>query len=603
MIKSTKMNRDTKDLSIKGESIQSLYGSYLSKLFLVNRRYQRKLVWSIEEKRSFIDSIINGYPVPLILLAEVSTEKGKQLEIIDGMQRMNAIMSFIDQEFDYQGSYFDLDTLADTKLLKDSGKMIQKQSILDRALCANIVRYQIPLSVYQEAGNSHIDEVFKRLNSGGKHLSSQELRQAGALSKFASIVRKLATNIRGDSSAKDILDLNSMKNISITNRNLDYGISVEDIFWVKNNIISKEDLRQSKDEEVIADIVAWVSLEKGVRSSSEILNQLYGYGTDNGESSLESQLEIQIQKINEEVIIDNIQYVFDAIIDIVNTSKKNFNSLIFKNQQNRIPRYFQIVFLTFYELLILEQLEIKDKENLVKQLDRAGDRIIKLAAGGGNWSAKEKTTQIKALSGVLKGCFGKRLDNDPARSQWITRFENLLMQSSTEQTLYDFKIGFHSLSNDQEKFNKELFSKVMKTLTAMANTLKNATGYCIIGVADDKGTANKYNEVYATDYVSYSNFFITGINSEANKYHENTDKYFTKLSQLIKNEPISDRDKDNISRNISIIKYFDKTVIILKIESDSKPSIYDGKYFVRHGSNNSEVKPADFNELFKRFSE
>ena len=516
---------------------------------------------------------------------------------------MNAIMSFIDQEFDYQGSYFDLDTLADTKLLKDSGKMTQKQSILDRALCANIVRYQIPLSVYQEAGNSHIDEVFKRLNSGGKHLSSQELRQAGALSKFASIVRKLATSIRGDSSAKDILDLNSMKNISITNRNLDYGISVEDIFWVKNNIISKEDLRQSKDEEVIADIVAWVSLEKGVRSSSEILNQLYGYGTENGESSLESQLEIQIQKINEEVIVDNIQYVFDTIIDIVNTSKKNFNSLIFKNQQNRIPRYFQIVFLTFYELLIIEQLEIKDKENLVKQLDKAGDRIIKLAAGGGNWSAKEKTTQIKALSGVLKGCFGKRLDNDPARSQWITRFENLLMQSSTEQTLYDFKIGFHSLANDREKFNKELFSKVIKTLAAMANTLKNATGYCIIGVADDKGTADKYNEIYGTDYVSYSNFFITGINSEANKYHENTDKYFTKLSQLIKNEPISDRDKDNISRNISIIKYFDKTVIILKIESDSKPSIYDGKYFVRHGSNNSEVKPADFNELFKRFSE
>jgi len=597
------MSRDTKDLSIKGESIQSLYGSYLSKLFLVNRRYQRKLVWSIEEKRSFIDSIINGYPVPLILLAEVSTEKGKQLEIIDGMQRMNAIMSFIDQEFDFQGSYFDLDTLADTKLLKDSGKMTQKQSILDRALCANIVRYQIPLSVYQEAGNSHIDEVFKRLNSGGKHLSSQELRQAGALSKFASIVRKLATSIRGDSSAKDILDLNSMKNISITNRNLDYGISVEDIFWVKNNIISKEDLRQSKDEEVIADIVAWVSLEKGVRSSSEILNQLYGYGTENGESSLESQLEIQIQKINEEVIVDNIQYVFDTIIDIVNTSKKNFNSLLFKNQQNRIPRYFQIVFLTFYELLILEQLEIKDKENIVKQLDKAGDRIIKLAAGGGNWSAKEKTTQIKALSGVLKGCFGKRIDNDPARSQWITRFENLLMQSSTEQTLYDFKIGFHSLSDDGEKFNKELFSKVIRTLAAMANTLKNATGYCIIGVADDKSTADKYNEIYGTDYVSYSNFFITGINSEANKYHENTDKYFTKLSQLIKNEPISDRDKDNISRNILIIKYFDKTVIILKIESDSKPSIYDGKYFVRHGSNNFEVKPADFNELFKRFSE
>ena len=75
----------SKDLSIKGESIPSIYGLYLAKQYLVNRRYQRKLVWSLEEKRSFIDSIIRGYPVPLVLLAEVATEKGKQLEIIDGM--------------------------------------------------------------------------------------------------------------------------------------------------------------------------------------------------------------------------------------------------------------------------------------------------------------------------------------------------------------------------------------------------------------------------------------------------------------------------------------------------------------------------------------
>jgi uncharacterized protein with ParB-like and HNH nuclease domain len=115
------MSTETKDLSIKGESIQSLYGSYLHKMFLVNRRYQRKLVWTLEEKRSFIDSIISGYPVPLVLLAEVTTERGRQLEIIDGMQRMNAIMSFIDQEFDAAGEYFDLDTMADTKLLKDGG--------------------------------------------------------------------------------------------------------------------------------------------------------------------------------------------------------------------------------------------------------------------------------------------------------------------------------------------------------------------------------------------------------------------------------------------------------------------------------------------------
>ena len=39
----------------------------------------------------------------------------------------------------------------------------------------------------------------------------------------------------------------------------------------------------------------------------------------------------------------------------------------------------------------------------------------------------------------------------------------------------------------------------------------------------------------------------------------------------------------------------------MKIESDSKPSVYGGKYFVRHGSNVDEVAPENFSELFARF--
>lgn len=600
------MAKDNTDLSIKGESIQSLYGSYLSKTFLVNRRYQRKLVWTIEEKRSFIDSIINGYPVPLVLLAEVTVEQGKNLEIIDGMQRMNAIMSFIDQEFDIEDKYFDLDTMADTKLLKDKEIIIQKEGVLDRELCARIVRYQMPLSVFQDAGNSHIDEVFRRLNSGGRHLSKQELRQAGAVSKFASIVRKLASNIRGDSSALDVLNLNTMKNISITNKHLDYGIAVEDIFWVKNSIITKEDLRQSKDEEVIADLVAWISIDKGIRSSSDMLNQLYGYEEHDltgSESSLAAQVEIQIQKVNEEVIILNIQFVLDYLIKLIKSSGKTFNALLFENQQAKIARYFQVVFLAFYKLLIEEGMEAVDNKSILSHLDKAGDKTIKLAAGGGNWSAKEKQTQINALCGVLRGCFKKSKTNDPARNQWITRFENILMQSSTEQTLYDFKVGLHALSVTKDELNQETFSKIIKTLTAMANTLPGATGYCLLGVADNKASADRFKAVYKADYVCYSSFFVTGINAEALTHHGDIDKYFTKITQLIKNEPVSERDKDNISRNIATVNYFDKTVIVLKIESGEIPSIYGGKYFVRHGSNVDEVEPQNFAGLFQRFQQ
>jgi hypothetical protein len=47
----------------------------------------------MKEKQNFIDSIIQGYPVPIILLAESAKRDDNSLEIIDGMQRLDAIVS------------------------------------------------------------------------------------------------------------------------------------------------------------------------------------------------------------------------------------------------------------------------------------------------------------------------------------------------------------------------------------------------------------------------------------------------------------------------------------------------------------------------------
>lgn len=515
------------------------------------------------------------------------------------MQRLNAIMSFIEQEFDVNNEFFNLDSIADTKLLKDEEKLVQQGTPMDREVCANIARYQVPLSVFQEKGASHVDEVFRRLNANGRHLSKQELRQAGATSKFASIVRKIASSIRGDSSANDILNLSAMKNISITSKNLTYGINVDDVFWIRNNIITRESLRESNDEEIIADIVAWTSIGKSLRSSSDILNQLYGFEAEDGDTNLAQQVELAIQKINEDQVISNVQKVFDIIISILEASGKTFNSLLFEKQQPKISRYFQIVYLAIFEQVVEQGKEITNMPGLVKALDKAGDRIIKLSQGGGNWSAREKQSAIEALEGPLRKHFSKTKGNDPTHQQWITRLENILMQSTTEQSLYDFKLGLHSLAG--KKFDTALLSKIIKTLTAMANTMRNATGYCIIGIADTLKTANSFEKRYGVKGNSYSSFWITGVDAEANEYHQGVDAYFTKVTQLIKSQPISERDKDYIARNITTVRYFDKTLIILKIESGPVPSIYDRQYFVRHGSNLSEVPPEQFHTLFARF--
>lgn len=176
------------ELSVQGESLQRLYSQYTQGRYLVNRRYQRKLVWAVEEKAKLIDSVIQRLPIPLILLAETHEDGLSRFEVIDGLQRLNAIFSFIQNEYSVSGKYFDLETLADTKYLKDQGGLTQKTPALSRAACLDIANYLLPVSVYRSATESSVDEVFRRINSSGRYLSLQEIRQAGATVEIAHLV-------------------------------------------------------------------------------------------------------------------------------------------------------------------------------------------------------------------------------------------------------------------------------------------------------------------------------------------------------------------------------------------------------------------------------
>lgn len=43
-----------------GKVVERSYEDYRNNQYLVNRRYQRKLVWELEEKQAFIDSLANA---------------------------------------------------------------------------------------------------------------------------------------------------------------------------------------------------------------------------------------------------------------------------------------------------------------------------------------------------------------------------------------------------------------------------------------------------------------------------------------------------------------------------------------------------------------
>src|SRR5215831_12754075 len=51
------------DLSSQPTPVQTIYNWYRDGALYVNRKYQRKLVWTLIEKQKLIDSILRGYPI------------------------------------------------------------------------------------------------------------------------------------------------------------------------------------------------------------------------------------------------------------------------------------------------------------------------------------------------------------------------------------------------------------------------------------------------------------------------------------------------------------------------------------------------------------
>ncbi len=59
----------------------------------INPSSQRQHVWNLVIKSRFIESIILGFPIPQILLAYDSKERGKHI-VVDGNQRLLSIIEF-----------------------------------------------------------------------------------------------------------------------------------------------------------------------------------------------------------------------------------------------------------------------------------------------------------------------------------------------------------------------------------------------------------------------------------------------------------------------------------------------------------------------------
>lgn len=575
-------------------TIETIYSFYKEEILIVNRNYQRKLVWSLDEKVKFIDSIIRGFPIPLFLVAEMEYTGKKRYEIIDGMQRLEAIVSFIEGNFQVNGKYFDLNSTSVTKFLKDDNLLIQKHPILDRALCRDITSYEIPLSITLNNEDGIIEEIFRRINSNGKHLSRQEIRQAGILNEFSRIVREISEALRGDASHEEILPLNKMKLLSLNNRGLDYGIQIPNIFWCKHNIITIENIRESRDEELVAYLLIGILTNNKLSYSARSLDLIYTV-----EESDEYKIVIEsLRKYGKEKIEMLFNLVFDELRKTIEASGKSFANLLFSANKNYVNRAYQIVFSAFYDLLIIKNREIISYQKLAHELKDVGLKELAIKLEHVRENNEERRRAINLLVGIIEKHFIERKINDPTKVTGIIKLETLLTKSGTEDNCYDFKIGFHRM--EEKSFESTNINDVIKTLTAMGNKGKGTIGYVLVGIADKESDAMRFKKFYNLKYLKVGKFNVCGIQGEAIKGYKDLEHYRRKFEGVIKNLKVEPGYYiDQILENMELVDYYDKSILILKIEAKDDPIKFEGDYFVRQ--NTSTVPEFNERQLWSRF--
>jgi hypothetical protein len=488
--------------------------------------------------------------------------------------------------------------MAVTKDLLDKGDLTQKEPVLERENCVQIATYSIPFSIYEFTDGSTVDEVFRRINSGGRKLSRQELRAAGALGHFATAVRKISTQVRGDASHTDILRLNEMASISITNRELNYGIPVDTIFWVNQGILTKEQVRESRDEELLVDILAYMVLPSPPPSRLEFFDDYYAMSDAELSIRRFNEIELAVQKRGSEFVIDDFQRTMDVLREILKAAGQPFGGLLFEQQPARAPRYFQIVFLALYTLVIRENSAVANRELLITRM-RGSAKDISIPEGS-RWGGEDRHTTIQAIAGTYREAFEPAKGSDPARVHWITKIETLLSQSLTEQSLYDFKQGFLRL-DDTKAFDEQSFEKILKTCAAISNNRRGCKGYVLVGIAENKETADRVADLYGVGAYRYLNFFIVGCHHNGEMLGRKPDQAFQWIVDKVTKSSLSSPLKEYVARHLKPVRYYDRTVYVFEVEGQEDPSHYNGAYYDRRGNQLHEVSGADLAPFMRRY--
>lgn len=157
---------------------------------LVKPELQRKYVWDKVEASRFIESILLGLPVPSIFLAQ----SGSQKLIVDGYQRIMTVYDYMRGIFTSDKKVFKLSN-SDKINIRWRNKAFSELSIDDqRKIKSTTIHAIIFEQKMPENDDTSLYQVFERINTSGRTLTPQEIRNCVYQGSFNTMLFELNEN-------------------------------------------------------------------------------------------------------------------------------------------------------------------------------------------------------------------------------------------------------------------------------------------------------------------------------------------------------------------------------------------------------------------------
>jgi len=155
----------------------------------LNPEFQRNFVWSDAQKSLLIESMLLKIPLPAFYFAE---DKKGRYQVVDGLQRLTVINQFLNNKFKLkklqylhhlEGKYFSIDL----------EKGITEKQALQEPYDSRVEGTQLNINVIEASSPLKVKyDIFYRINTGGRPLNRQEIRNCFASERTRKLLKQMA---------------------------------------------------------------------------------------------------------------------------------------------------------------------------------------------------------------------------------------------------------------------------------------------------------------------------------------------------------------------------------------------------------------------------